>query len=75
MKTALKSRKFVQAFLAELALIGALAWCLAHPEALAGQVAYVAGAIVAVAVGYGAANAWQARAFVDAPPPKEDEGA
>lgn len=55
------SRKFVQAVAAQLALTAALAICLAE-EGLRLYIPYVVGALVAVNVGYGAANAWLGRA-------------
>ena len=54
------SRKFLQAAAAEVALVAALVACLMDP-ALRPYLPYVVGGLVAVAVGYGAANAWTAR--------------
>jgi hypothetical protein len=60
----IKSRKFIQALLAELALVGALVACLAD-AALRPYLPHVVVGLVAVAVGYGAVNAWQARSYSD----------
>lgn len=57
-----KSRKFIQALVAELALVGALVACLAD-AALRPYLPHVVVGLVAVAVGYGAVNAWQARSY------------
>ncbi len=54
------SRKFLQAAAAEVALIAALAACLADATARP-YLPYVIGGLVAVAAGYGAANAFAAR--------------
>jgi hypothetical protein len=63
-----RSRKFLQAAAAELALLAALAACLAD-EGLRPYLPYVIGGLVAVAVGYGVANAWQTRGPADGWPP------
>ena len=55
------SRKFLQAAAAEAALTAALVACLAD-AALRPYLPYVVGGLVAVAVGYGAANAYAGRA-------------
>lgn len=56
-----RSRKFLQAAAAEIAFIAALGACLAD-AGLRFYIPYVVGGLVAVAVGYGAANAWASRA-------------
>jgi len=63
-----RSRKFVQAAAAELALLAALAVCLLD-AGVRPHLPYIVGGLVAVAVGYGAANAWQARGRDDGAPP------
>jgi hypothetical protein len=60
------SRKFIQAAAAEVTLIAALAACLADPAARP-YLPYVIGGLVAVAAGYGAANAWAIRRGPAAP--------
>jgi len=62
------SRKFIQSAAAEAALAGALVACLWRAE-LHPYLPYVVGALAAVAVGYGAANAWQRRGEDAVPPP------
>lgn len=62
-----RSRKFLQAAAAQFALTVALGYALRVP-ALYPYLPYLIAGIVAVAVGYGAANAWQARATFKTPP-------
>lgn len=56
-----RSRKFLQAAAAEIAFIAALGTCLADAD-LRLYIPYIVGGLVAVALGYGAANAWASRA-------------
>lgn len=59
-KVGFKSRKFVQAIIAEVALIAAMFVSLLRDTESSIVIAIVGG-IVGVAVGYGFANAWQSR--------------
>jgi hypothetical protein len=59
-----RSRKFLQAAAAEVVFIASLAACLID-AGLRPYIPFIVGGLVAVAVGYGAANAWASRADAD----------